>query len=127
MNGKFKSNLLSLGKAVQKLEAVLKRPADEYMRDSAIQRFEFTYELVWKTLKACLEEEGVRADSPRDALREAFSQGLITDDPLWLETIKLRNLTSHTYNEAAADEIYAALPRVLPLYQKLQKTLENLK
>ncbi|MBI5244313.1 MAG: nucleotidyltransferase substrate binding protein [Elusimicrobia bacterium] len=118
-NSKSSDLRAMLGRAMKKLASALAEPPNEYVRDSAIQRFEFTFELAWKTLKACLEEQGISAYSPRDCFKEALRAGLIEDDPLWLETIKLRNLTAHTYNEATAEDIYRALPGVIRLYEKL--------
>jgi nucleotidyltransferase substrate binding protein (TIGR01987 family) len=115
-----------LEKATAKLKEAPGRPKNEFIRDSAIQRFEFTYELVWKTLKAHLESKGTIAYSPRDNLREAFQQGMIDGNPLWLKTIELRNLTTHTYNEAIAEMIYKTLPRVLALYQGLLEKLKGM-
>jgi nucleotidyltransferase substrate binding protein (TIGR01987 family) len=68
---------------VQKIfEDALKEAKSELERDGAIQRFEYTYELVWKTLKKVLSFNGIEANSPRDVFREAARQGLI-DDPAY--------------------------------------------
>ena len=125
MSGKFAGLHALLERAVGKLGAALDQPKTEYIRDSAIQRFEFTFELVWKTLKASLEERGVQVYSPRDSLRAAFQAGLIDENPMWLKTVELRNLTRHTYNELIADEIFEALPSVLVLYKALLGRLKD--
>ncbi|OGP10098.1 MAG: nucleotidyltransferase [Deltaproteobacteria bacterium RIFCSPLOWO2_12_FULL_43_16] len=125
MNSKLQSLLQQFERAVGKLSDVLGQKQDEYIRDSAIQRFEFTFELAWKTLKAFLEEQGITVYSPRDSLRSAFQIGLIGEDPDWLGMIELRNLTSHTYNEAIAEEIYRALPKILTLYMDLLAKLKK--
>lgn len=71
-----------------------------------IQRFKFTFELAWKTLKVIFENEGlIGLNSPKTVLREAFSAGLIEDDELWLLMLNDRNSTSHIYNEKLAIEI----------------------
>src|SRR3989337_3793326 len=105
MSSKFQAILHQFERAVGKFSDVLEQEKNEYIRDSAIQRFEFTFELAWKTLKAFLEEQGITVYSPRDSLRSAFQIGLIGETPAWLGMIELRNLTSHTYNEAIAGEI----------------------
>jgi nucleotidyltransferase substrate binding protein (TIGR01987 family) len=75
--------------------------------DGVIQRFEFTYELAWKVMKAYLEQQGVfEPKTPREVFRESYKIGLIADGDGWLDMMTDRNLTSHTYNEAAAREIY---------------------
>lgn len=72
-----------------------------------IQSFEYTHELAWKTLKDFLEEKGnvTTIYGPKDATKEAFKVGLIKDGEIWMNMIKSRNLTSHTYNEDTASEI----------------------
>ena len=79
---------------------------NDLLRDGLIQRFEFTFELAWKTLKVCFEDEGLQGiNSPKSVLREAFSTGLIDNDKLWLEILNDRNSTSHIYSESLANEI----------------------
>ena len=118
-NSRLDALLVSLEQALKRLDAALARPADEYIRDSCIQRFEFTYELLWKALKVHLEERGVEVYAPKDTLREAFRAGLIGEDRLWLETVTLRNLAAHTYSESTAEEIYRALPPIARRYREL--------
>ncbi len=96
MNSRYENLRADLRRAVAKLADALAQPKSEFLRDSSIQRFEFTYELVWKTLKAYLSQHhGIEVYSPKDVLREAFRQSLIDDDPLWLRSVELRNLTTH--------------------------------
>ncbi|KJR45910.1 Nucleotidyltransferase [Desulfosporosinus sp. I2] len=80
--------------------------ANDLLRDGIIQRFEFTFELAWKTLKTIFENEGLTGlNSPKTVLREAFSAGLINDEGLWLAMLRDRNSTTHIYSEQAAIEI----------------------
>lgn len=125
MNGKLKNLVLQFEKAVVKLSDVLKQEKNEYIRDSAIQRFEFTFELAWKAMKGFLEEQGIVVYSPRESVKGAFQAGLIEEDSAWLEMIELRNLTSHTYNESTAEEIYDALPGVLERCRELLNSLKE--
>ncbi len=79
---------------------------DDLSRDGLIQRFEFTFEMAWKTLKILFENEGLEGlNSPKTVLREAFSAGLIKDEELWLAMLKDRNSTVHIYSEELAIEI----------------------
>lgn len=71
-------------------------------RAGQIQFFEMAFEQSWKVLKDFLEEEGFEVKSPRDAIKIAFQYGFITDGELWLQALKDRNLTVHTYDEATA-------------------------
>lgn len=121
----LKERLALFRRAVERLGEALARPKDEFLRDSAIQRFEFTFELAWKVLKLYLEREGLEARSPRAAIRGAFQVGLLPEDPGWLEILELRNLTSHTYDEALAERVYNALPQALARFQELLRRLEE--
>ncbi|MBI4000729.1 MAG: nucleotidyltransferase substrate binding protein [Nitrospira defluvii] len=100
------------------------QPVDEFVRDSAIQRFECTFELLWKSLKTYAEEAGVEVFSPRDSLRTGFQLGIIQERQEWFRMLEDRNLTSHTYNEATAESIYSHLRGYLEL---VRSALDELK
>ncbi|TVR57275.1 MAG: DUF86 domain-containing protein [Candidatus Competibacteraceae bacterium] len=113
-------------KALRQLERALARPFDEFIRDAVIQRFEFTHELAWKMLKLRLEAEGITALTPRQTLRESLQAGLIHDGNTWSEIQRYRNLTSHTYDEKLADEVYTFIAtQALALFQKLAQEIES--
>lgn len=99
-----------LEKALGSLKRALKRPKDEYIRDSVIQRFEYTYELSWKMLKRLLiEMEGTEIINPlsrKDLFRMAGEKLIIDDVESWFEFHKARNKTSHIYEESVADNTY---------------------
>lgn len=77
------------------------------VRDGVIQRFEFTAELAWKTMKEyLLTEKLADANSPKSVMREAYNINVITDDSGWLRILDDRNSTSHIYDEDDANEIY---------------------
>ncbi len=94
-----------------------------------IQAFEFTHELAWNVLKDYFEYQGQPGISgSRDAAREAFQKGIIDDGEPWMEMIKSRNLTSHTYNENVSLDITEKISRLyVPAFLQLQKKLESLK
>ena len=94
-------------KALAQLEKAAALPKNDIVRDSVIQRFEFTHELSWKMLKLKLEAEGLPVRTPRETVQEALQAGLIEDGNLWTDMQKKRNLTSHTYHEKLADDVYA--------------------
>lgn len=106
--------------ALTRLREVLAIEKTSITRDSAIQRFEFTVDLAWKTIKTYLEEKkGVRCTSPKGCIQDAFQNGIIVYDEYWLEMIDLRNETSHTYKEALAEEVFAQLPKAAEYCGKL--------
>ncbi len=106
----YKINLAfkKLEKALNALEAMAQEPMQTNRGniDATIQRFEFTIELFWKCLRILLEEQGITAYSPKEVLKEAFAANLIKNEKEWLNMLKDRNLTSHTYDQDLADEIY---------------------
>ncbi|MBK1631460.1 hypothetical protein CKO31_12050 [Thiohalocapsa halophila] len=112
-------------KGVHQLERAVAQPFDEFVRDAVIQRFKFCYELAWKMLKLRLEQEGIDAHTPRQALREALQAGLLDDGNLWSEIQRYRNLTSHTYDERLAEEVYAFIvEKALLRFQALAREAE---
>ena len=101
----------ALGKALQRFHESLQfEESQPLVIDASIQRFEFSIELSWKTLKACLALEGVTANTPRECLQQAFAAHWFDDEQAWLSMLKDRNLTTHTYKEDLALEIYRRLP-----------------
>ena len=98
--------------ALDRFGEVLARDAsDDVVRDASIQRFEFTFELFWKALKADLEQRGRSAGpSPRDVIRAAYQGGWLDEEKPFLDMIDDRNVTSHTYKEELAREVFARLP-----------------
>ncbi|MBI2603219.1 MAG: nucleotidyltransferase substrate binding protein [Deltaproteobacteria bacterium] len=108
------------------LDDVLKQPTDLYTRDAAIQRFEFCFELSWKTMKRILDYRGIRVNSPREVFREAAREGLVDDPKLWFEFLDSRNETVHTYNEATAEAIFRVLPNFLNAMTQFIAAIRNL-
>ena len=102
-------NIASLLKASNAFQAALNAPKNDLTRDATIQRFEFTFELAWKTLKRVLKVQGILVNNPRDTFRSAAQNALIPDPTLWFEFLDYRNQTTHIYNEKIAETIYAAL------------------
>lgn len=92
-------------------------------RDGTIQRFEFTVELAWKTVQEFLRTQEILCQSPKNCMREAFTFGLIADDPVWIEMFEDRNLTAHTYDEATAVRVYKRLPRYVPILRALKDAM----
>lgn len=96
--------------------------SDSLYRDGLIQRFEFTVELAWKSLKEYLEDQGsvLAVASPRAVLKDAYAAGAITDADVWDEIIRSRNVTSHVYDEQTAIKVADRVCNAyLPVLQKL--------
>ena len=99
------------------------RPLSELEKQGLIQAFEFTHELAWNVMKDYFIYQGDSSiTGSRDAVREAFSKGLVEDGEGWMEMIKSRNQTSYTYNQSVADAI---VERILTLYFQLFQSFSN--
>lgn len=84
------------------------RDLSKLEKQGVIQAFEYTYELAWNLLRDYLRWQGnTTITGSRDAIREAFSAGLIDDGERWMQMLQDWNRTSHTYNEETAEEILA--------------------
>ena len=104
------------------------RQLSELEQQGLIQAFEFTHELAWNVLKDYLQEQGyVGIVGSKDASREAFKNDLIEDGETWMEMIKARNLTTHTYDSEVADAIARnVLTRFEPAFVALERKFDGL-
>ncbi len=120
-----KANLLlsDLNKALRRFDNVLKQPEDEFVRDAAIQRFEFSFELAWKAIQAAARLEGQECSSPRSAFSTAWRNRWIENEAAWLDMLEEGNKTSHTYREEMAKEVFNNLPQHLPNLNQLHQAL----
>lgn len=88
------------------VELAKTRSLSDLEKQGLIQAFEFTHELAWNVMKDFFEYQGTtNIMGSRDATREAFQKNLIVDGDGWMEMIKSRNQTTHTYNQEVAEEI----------------------
>jgi nucleotidyltransferase substrate binding protein (TIGR01987 family) len=123
---KLKLTAEDTGKALKTLKEIIYMPYSVVVRDAAIQRFEYSFEIFWKFLREYLRvKEGIVCNSPKSCFREAFSVELSTEEETMkaLEMTDDRNLTSHTYHEEVAEEIYA---RIKDYYNLMNKIYQNL-
>ncbi|RLG30367.1 nucleotidyltransferase [Methanosarcinales archaeon] len=111
-------------KALETLREILREPYSVIVRDATIQRFEYTFEIFWKLVKEYLyNHEGIECNSPKSCFREASSVGLLSEEQTitCLEMTDDRNLTSHTYIEEVAENIYEKIRD----YNELMDTVLN--
>lgn len=125
MTSPLKIKVTAYNKALRQLEEALNQPYSEFIRDAVIQRFEFTYELAWKSLKLQLATLDLVVRSPKETLKVAYQQQLIEDADSWGELHLKRNLTTHTYDETLAEDVYQFIKnKGLKLFQELSTKLE---
>jgi nucleotidyltransferase substrate binding protein (TIGR01987 family) len=115
-------SLLEYAKVLIALDKALKEPKSDIVRDATIQRFEFCVELAWKSAKKIM---GTNSSAPKTVVREMAQNGLIDQVEFWLQAIDQRNLSSHTYKEALAEQVYAFAREFLPKAQDLLKRLDT--
>ena len=117
-----------LAAALAQLQGALAEPAKlDLIKAGCIQYFEFGFELGWKACKVVSSEQGLPdCLSPKACLRQAFTQGWIDDEAVWLEMLDARNRMAHTYDARKALEIYESLPQFNSALQKLLVTLQSL-
>jgi nucleotidyltransferase substrate binding protein (TIGR01987 family) len=91
-------------------------------KEGLIQRFEFTFELAWKTLRDYLIYQGITLDAatPRHTIKAAFSAGILSDGRLWIDMLESRNVMSHQYDEA---QFLASLPDIIGRFLPALETL----
>jgi nucleotidyltransferase substrate binding protein (TIGR01987 family) len=111
--------LIQFEKALNKLKDILNKEESEEIRDATIKRFESTFELWWKSLQEFFKEKGITCRSPKDCFKQAFSYGLIENEDIWINIIQDRNLTTHTYQEEIAKEIYLKIKEYVYYFEKL--------
>lgn len=116
---RLKNRLMTAQKALGTLKELLtdEKPSI-IVRDAAIQRFEYSFEALWKSGSRFLRSyEGIETGSPKGTIRGFFQTGYFTDDQTQcgLEMVDDRNLTSHTYNEALSQQIFQKLPEYAAL------------
>jgi nucleotidyltransferase substrate binding protein (TIGR01987 family) len=90
----FEKAISQLDSAVEKMEFL-----SDLEKEGLVQRFEYSFELAWKTLKDYLESRNVEAKFPRDVIKSGFQYELISDGEIWLEMLEMRNIIAHTYDE----------------------------
>ncbi len=90
------------------------RPLNQFSdleQEGIIQRFEYSYELAWKTMKDYLEENGIiiMPVTPRNVIKEAFAAGMIDNGQVWIDMMLHRNLLAHTYDFSKFKEVLEAI------------------
>jgi nucleotidyltransferase substrate binding protein (TIGR01987 family) len=127
---KTKLSLKKFSNALGRLEEAVASPHSPLQSDAVIQRFEFTFELCWKTLRIHLSEnEGIEVSSPKGTLKESFRQGLIqeSEEQLFVQMLEDRNLSTHLYDEHETIEIFKRVSsRHMPLLKTILSRLTDL-
>ncbi len=125
---RWKERLKSYSKALLQLESALQQKQFSVLeKDGVIKRFEFTFELAWKTLQDKLYDEGyLTTKGPKPVIKQAFNNGMITDGQAWMDMLTDRNNSTHLYDESTAISIFDRIQiTYFTLLQELKSKLEN--
>ena len=125
---RFNNFLRALQTLTEAVELAQTRDLSNLEEQGMIQGFEFTHELAWNVLKDYSEEKGfVGIIGSKDATRLAFKNSLIDDGEAWMDMIKARNLSLHTYNQETAEEISGKiLERFYPAFAQFSRQFTTL-
>ena len=103
---RWKQRFENLQSAFQRLQEAItvhqQMPENDLIKIALIKSFEMTFELSWKTLKDFLQYNGIDVKLPREIIKQAFANEIITDGQLWIDMLEDRNLMAHTYDEERA-------------------------
>jgi len=97
----------------------------DIVMDAVIRRFEFTFETAWKSVKLAAKAVGYDCKSPKGCLKLAYRMGWIKDEERWLELLEARNLTSHTYDQETAMDVYETIKDDCEVFDSLLKELKK--
>lgn len=115
-----------LTNATKRLKEALEQEETDIVIDGVLHRYEFTFELAWKTLKDYLEYLGIpmNTGSPREVIKESFAHNLISDGETWIKMMLARNSLSYLYDEETSRKIYVAIKN--EYIHELEKLVESL-
>lgn len=126
---RFEERRQDLINAMSRLKEALKEEENDLAIDGVLHRYEFTFELAWKTLKDYLNYLGVQQNtgSPREVIQESFANKIIEDGEIWIKMMLARNSLSHLYDEETSREIYEEIKeKYIYEIEKLVNKLESL-
>ncbi len=112
----FKKAFLQLKSAINRVDEL-----DDLAKEGMVQRFEYTYELAWKTIKDFIESKGEAEKYQKDVLKKAFQLDIIDNVEIWLEMLSKRNLMAHTYNESTFKEVVTDI--ITKFYPEIEKLI----
>ena len=97
------------------------------IKSGQIQKFEFTIELLWKTVQVFLYEvDGVDVVTPKSVAKEFVEAGYgdYEDYELFIRAINDRNQLSHIYRQEMAESIWQRLPEYVGMAERICSTMK---
>ena len=126
---RYEERKQELLRTTERLKEALQEKENDIIIDGTLHRFEFTFELAWKTIKDYLEYSGIidGIGSPREIIKTAFEQGIIDDGENWIKMMLARNSLSHLYDENKSRKIYIEIKEIyLELFEKLNSKFADI-
>ena len=126
---RYEERKKELFNATERLKEALQHEECDIVIDGTLHRFEFTFELAWKTMKDYLEYSGIieSTGSPREIIKTAFANGIIEDGDNWIRMMLARNSLSHLYDEEKSREIYLEIKNAyINLLQQLNEKFASI-
>ncbi len=118
--------LKKLKSAIEKLKDGVNIAKSELEKDGVIQRFEFAFELLWKSAKLILEDMGINANSPKEIFKVMYKNNMISNEKILLEMLEDRNKMSHTYNKELSEKIFFNIKeKYIYLFEQLLNASES--
>ncbi len=124
---RFEERKQDLINATNRLKEALQEEQNNITIDGTLHRYEFTFELAWKTLKDYLEYLGISSEtgSPRDIIKESFAHNIIKNGDVWIKMMLARNSLSHLYDEESSRQIYENIKN--EYIEEIEKLVEFIK
>ncbi len=121
---RWKQRFFNFQKAFALLEEVVVNfsTLNTVEKEGLVQRFEYTFELAWKTVKDYLQYQQIDCQFPREVIKKAFENDIIKNGEIWIEMLESRNELAHTYNE---DNFNKALNNITNRYYFEIKEIKN--
>lgn len=126
---RFEERKQDFSNAVDRLQEGLQAEETQIVIDGILHRFEFTFELAWKTMKDYLEYMGFveKTGSPRETIQNGFKQGIIENGEAWINMMLARNSLAHIYDEEESRKIYDKIKgEYIFLLQNMREKFEKL-
>lgn len=126
---RFEERKQDFSNAVDRLNEGLQQEETQLIIDGILHRFEFTFELAWKTMKDYLEYMGIteKTGSPRETIQSGFKQGIIQDGEAWINMMLARNSLAHIYDEEESRKVYKKIKEeYIYLLKNMKEKFEKL-
>ena len=124
---KLRVALKNLKRANKRLDEAFKEKYSQIVKDAVIQRFEFTFELAWKSMRQCLKARYDKStNNPRDVIEDAYSHKIVEELETWKALLKTRNFTTHLYSDEESGKAYRMIKKNKNLFDDLIKKIADI-